>query len=292
MKAILASVMLFALSTAMASDPGQLLDCSDWTFLEPGLYCQEVIPPTCSEGIWCTPSNATKAADTLGRTVAVRYTPDASFGSCGTCNLPVGRTELVAYENGSETVLGYIEDRCTAQLQDCTQDKIRGYGIEVSGVELAWIEFDAIDGEVSVAVEHRVPDPPGFRWNPALISIGGFPTLMEVLQTYSTSDSSLGFTVPLRPEGFEDADWFDTYTGDLATVGDWSQAQPLQCGYPASTPQVGDYLTVIDSQPPPVPGQGYYYVTAVTRAGERRYGRQAANGVLTGRDPAALPDCD
>ena len=82
------------------------------------------------------------------------------------------------------------------------------------------------------------------------------------------------------PEGFEDADWFDTYYGDLATVGDWSQVQPLQCGYPASSPSVGDYLEVADTLPTPSPGQGYYYVTAVMFQGETRYGRKASGGQL------------
>ena len=49
------------------------------------------------------------------------------------------------------------------------------------------------------------------------------------------------------PEGLQYADYFDTYRGDLATVGGWSQAQPSQCGYPATPPSVGDYLTVEDT---------------------------------------------
>jgi len=57
----------------------------------------------------------------------------------------------------------------------------------------------------------------------------------------------------------------------------------LQCGYPASPPSVGDYLTVADPLPTPSPGQGRYYVTAVTYLGERRYGRKRSGGVLSGR---------
>jgi len=93
------------------------------------------------------------------------------------------------------------------------------------------------------------------------------------------------------PEGFPAADYFDTYYGDLATVGDWSQAQPLQCGYPATVPSVGDYLEVADPLPNPEPGHGRYYVTAVTHQGQRRYGRKSSGGVLSGRDPAVLPTC-
>ncbi len=94
------------------------------------------------------------------------------------------------------------------------------------------------------------------------------------------------------PEGLPVADYFDTYYGDLATVGDWSQAQPLQCGFPSTPPSVGDYLAVADPLPDPAPGHGRYYVTAVTHQGQRRYGRKATNGVLSGRDPAVLPGCE
>jgi hypothetical protein len=93
------------------------------------------------------------------------------------------------------------------------------------------------------------------------------------------------------PEGFQFADHFDSYYGNLATVDDWSQAQPLQCGYPAIAPSVGDYLTVADTLPELEPGQGRYFVTAVTHQGETRYGRKSSGGVLTGRDPAVLPGC-
>ena len=93
------------------------------------------------------------------------------------------------------------------------------------------------------------------------------------------------------PEGFQFADHFDSYYGDITTVGDWSQTQPLQCGFPASAPSVGDYLIVDDTLPALEPGEGRYFVTAVTHQGETRYGRKSSGGVLTGRDPALLPGC-
>ncbi len=74
-------------------------------------------------------------------------------------------------------------------------------------------------------------------------------------------------------------------------MGDWSQAQPLQCGYPATPPSVGDYLTLNDSLPDPPAGHGRYYVTAATYQGQTRYGRKASGGRLSGRDPGVLPAC-
>ena len=70
------------------------------------------------------------------------------------------------------------------------------------------------------------------------------------------------------PEGFQFADYFDTYYGVLEQPIDFKKAQPLQCGYPGASPEVGDYLTVADTVPNPAPGQGYYYVTAVTHQGQ------------------------
>ena len=92
------------------------------------------------------------------------------------------------------------------------------------------------------------------------------------------------------PEGFQFADFFDTYYGTLPV--DFTQSQPLQCGYPATPPSVGDYLTVTDTLPNPSSRQGYWYVTAVNYQGQVRYGRRSSGGVLTGRDPGLLPGCE
>ncbi len=59
----------------------------------------------------------------------------------------------------------------------------------------------------------------------------------------------------------------------------------------AAAPAVGDYLTVADTLPELKLGQGCYFVTAVTHLSETRYGRKSSGGVLTGRDPAVLPEC-
>ena len=129
--------------------------------------------------------------------------------------------------------------------------------------------------------------------NPLLwmLAIEGFTTTFEILQTFTPVADAISFRVPAIPEGFEFASFFDTYWGDLGTVGDWSQAQPLQCGFPVVPPSVGNYFAVADTLPDPAPGNGYYYVTAVNHQGQRRYGRKSIGGVLTGRDPAVLPPC-
>lgn len=92
------------------------------------------------------------------------------------------------------------------------------------------------------------------------------------------------------PEGLPAADWFDTYYGEIGNY-DFTEAQPLQCGYPATSPEVGDYLTVADPLPTPSAGQGRWYLTAVAYQAETRHGRRRIGGVLTGRDPGRLPAC-
>ena len=116
----------------------------------------------------------------------------------------------------------------------------------------------------------------------------GFTTTFDVLQTYTPQ---LGFRVPHMPKGMPAADKFDTYWGPLTKPLDFTQARPLQCGYPAAPPHVGDYLTVADPLPTPTPGSGYYYVTSATYQGQTRYGRRTTKGKLSGRDPALLPGC-
>ena len=101
----------------------------------------------------------------------------------------------------------------------------------------------------------------------------------------------MGFRVPYMPEGMAGADHFDTFYGPLAHPIDFTQAHPLQCGYPATPPHVGDYLTVNDPLPAPEPGTGHYYITSATYQGQTRYGRKATNGHLSGRDPAVLSAC-
>ena len=123
------------------------------------------------------------------------------------------------------------------------------------------------------------------------VNIEGFTTTFEILQTYTPTVNEISFRVPYMPEGFQSADWFDTYVGVLTNPIDFGSAHPLRCGYPASPPATGDFITVADTLPDPAPGYGVYYVTAVTHQGQTRYGRKSSGGVLTGRDPAVLPGC-
>ena len=48
--AVLAAVAVF-FSPVLASNPGEPLDCSDWVFLEPGFWCEPVVPFPCNPNL-------------------------------------------------------------------------------------------------------------------------------------------------------------------------------------------------------------------------------------------------
>ncbi len=190
------------------------------------------------------------------------------------------RYQLRRYDGVTEHVVGHIETR------------LNGLGgVDNLRIDSYYVDFDPQGGRLLLWLE-SVCNTPGCyapqRW---VAAIEGFTSMFEILQTYTPTSGPISFRVPYMPEGFPAADSFSTYHGDLSTVGDWSQAQPLQCAYPAPMPSVGDYLTVPDTLPNPAPGLGRYYVTSVNYQGQTRYGRKTISGVLSGRDPAVLPAC-
>ncbi len=277
-----------------ASDPGEPLDCTDWVILEPGLTCTYFHPSF----QLVSQKGSNLVIDNSGAPIQLDY-----HG----CSTRLQRWDPL---NGWKT-LAFVEDR-TGLFNVC-QTYDRGSPVlstmETSETghlvnDVLW--FDAVDGSVifpfrsfcSLSCQGTGCGgncPPTYgafpftKWR--VIKFEGFAKLFDLVQTYNPASASLTFTVPAHPEGLRGADWFDTYYGDLAMVGDWSQAQPLACDYPASSPSRGDYLEVADPLPDPAPGEGRYYVTAVHYQGEARYGRKSSGGVLSGRDPTLLPAC-
>ena len=277
---------------ALASEPGQPIDVDDWEIFEPSLHASTWLPrnsscvggssvttkpPECHLGFFFRwdgqggDDNAGSAVDASGvQWVLMRE------------DLPVG----CPVEPASfiwKLISCSPSATCTEAAQipgwRCAGEEFRPLGL--------WI--DSVNGYLYLRAETGVWGNQS-SYAQEIHRFSGLPTAFEILQTYAPGP--LSFRVPYMPEGFQHAEWFDTYYGDLATVGDWSQAQPFQCGYPATAPETGDYLTVEDTLPTPAPGRGYYYVTAVNYQGQRRYGRQANGGVLTGRDSAVLPECN
>ena len=235
------------------------------------------------------------AADNTGNLLTLRFTYIETY-SGGDHTL--GRLEIVRTSGSVEQIVAYVEDRLNPSGRDSLRPLYnwdstieRGRTPFFPGFVVEAFVFDPASGRVLIFVTSRCSLCelyPEAQW---IVAIEGFSTTFEILQSYEPTSGALGFRVPYMPEGFPAASYFDTYYGDLATVGDWSNAQPLQCGYPASPPHVGDYLTVTDPLPDPPLNHGRYYFTAVNYMGQTRYGRKSSGGVLTGRDPALLPAC-
>jgi hypothetical protein len=293
-------------SSALASQPGQPLDCSDWVFLEPGLSCTVMIPrghcevsfpgyddSACSVG-------GTSAVDNQSRLITLQNGPP--LPSCGQFS-PGDNAQIVQYTGGTGSVVAYIAGRCVGSNR---ADFVR-FGINAGAGH--GFTFDAVGGRLLIPMNtfcvgyaagdcpedydgDGVPDPFPTEYGSLdkrqIMVISGFATMFDVLQTYTPT---LGLGVPHMPEGLGGADHFDTYWGPLTKPIDFTQAHPLQCGYPATPPHVGDYETVTDTLPTPAPDNGYYYLTATTYQGQTRYGRKTTAGKLSGRDPALLPAC-
>jgi hypothetical protein len=292
-------LVAFASSGALASEPGQPLDCSDWVFNEGGHGCQAVVA-------WPTPSSpyvdlgdgTTRVLDTGGRMLRVATIPAPGAPLCAGYTLL--RTEILEYDGATESVVGYVDERCGPGTTSVDEIRFYGYDSDSPTRNPARLLFDPQHGRLLIPLDTHCHESSSGSGNPYcayldtvgpwLAAITGFTTTFDVLQTF-TPQPALGFRVPYMPEGMGGADHFDTYWGPLTHPLDFTQAHPLQCGYPATAPHVGDYLTVADTVPTPEPGHGVYYVTAATYQGATRYGRKTSAGHMTGRDPDLLPAC-
>lgn len=284
-KAVLRASLALALVPAWASNPGDPLDCTDLQPDSPGYSCSIYAPMTPSGPQYYDFGQYTET-DNEGQLLEVRrheIGPCFSFGS-------QWRTQIIRINGTTETVVAHWDDRCFTSYMDRIEPA--NVRIDSSGGQTGILNFDRSNGRV-LAHLASVCQGGGCSYGTRhwVASIAGFTTLFEVLQTYDPVTNQLAFRVPYMPEGMGGVDYFDTYYGSLSTPIDFTQAQALQCQYPGATPNVGDFLTVADTLPNPSAGHGYYFVTAATYQGQKRYGRQGTTGQLTGRDPQLLPAC-
>jgi len=277
---------------AVASEPGEPLALEDWELVDPTFAFGLIVPPgECWEdpALRCN-ANTTFGIDAEGLHWALRKTPwSDQWGNPMLCggSFQLHLLELVRCNED------LVNCASVARLYERCQFRPEGGLYCVDGADPTAVWLNSTNGRLFFRFQSTEPKPNcnSYPHTSTVLRVSGLPTFFEILQTYTPSTTSVSFRVPYMPEGFQAADSFDTYYGSLATVGDWSQAEPMQCDYPAVMPDAGDYLTVPDTLPTPAPGQGYYYVTAVTYQGQTRYGRKASAGVLSGRDPAVLPEC-
>jgi len=306
MSRLLAAAVLlvaFACSGAFASEPGQPPDCSDFVFLEPGHSAQnyDQVPGTLGAQ-WTAVTTERTTIDAGGRRLkAYRYEGDEIPCPGERPNVSL---RISALYGDVETLIAYLPPRCgvvsgsyDAAFNDTSAfgfgpSSCPEFGLVDQNTRSSCVAFNAVTGRLHVTFwGHSYAPPNGTLNQKRTCEITGFATQAEIIQTFVPQAAALSFRVPYMPEGMASADHFDTYWGNLTHPLDFTQAHPLQCDYPAAPPHVGDYLTVADTIPTPVPGRGIYYVTAATYQGATRYGRKTTAGHLSGRDPALLPAC-
>ena len=180
-----------------------------------------------------------------------------------------------------EVIATIVERRYGQSYTDKQIHAARSWSIDLTNGELLLEVNGYCEESLCGSRIHRV----------GTIRISGLPSLYDIELSYQPP-STLSFNVPVRPEGLVGADSFSVYAGDVRMTSDLSQATPLKCTVPAGRPPVpGEHLSVADPLPNPAPGDARYYVAAVNYQGQRRAGRTSMNGVLQGRDAAALHGC-
>lgn len=293
---VLVALLVFS-SLALASQPGQPMDCTDWTDVAPEIACREVLRCE-SEDTRCRWGSGSQM-DNEG---AIFYWRSRTTGVPIQCEVGVLNGvvwDLVRLRNGAEEVIGtFPGERCGVHPETYESYAPPGGGM---------MEFDPLDGRLVIMMDWSCTVFTGYEpWTGKcpyghmgpwyglgerrILAIEGFTTLFDVIDSYAPTPSNFGFRVPHRPEGLRAADRFDTYTGEVTRPLDLSQAQPLQCGYPEAPPLAGNYLT-FPANGTPAPGQAVYYLTSVTYQGQTRAGRKALDGRLSGRDASQLPVC-
>jgi hypothetical protein len=123
-----------------------------------------------------------------------------------------------------------------------------------------------------------------------LIEISGLPKLFDTFVTFVPGGGAISVLTPALPDAFRTADSLQVWTGNVRSMPDWSQAQPLAC-MAAQSPTPGQLVSVPDTLPDPPVGQGRYYLVASQNGADRRLGRQYVNGAFSARQPAGLPEC-
>jgi hypothetical protein len=173
----------------------------------------------------------------------------------------------------------------------CDVFPCNGWWIQFDYYGVGAAHFDVTNGSILLVVRsQRMTPQGGDEERIGLLEISGFPKLFDTLLTFVPGGQSIGILTPAHPDGFRSADSLQVWTGNLRSLPDWSDAQPLTCNSTTS-PTPGQAVSVVDTLPDPPVGQGRYYLTASVNGPDRRLGRQYLNGAFSARDPSTLPVC-
>ena len=236
--------------------------------------CNATLPPWECWSIFYSPLGYIIGVDAAGSTYHVT-SEDFDFGGGR-------RGEILQRMNRS----GVSTDIARIVRQVCLGEQCNpGKSLSVGAVGL-----DVTSGRIILAVSASYcasPDPCFGRIG--VVEITGLPTLFDTFLTF-TNAQSLTLLTPAHPDGFRAADSLQVWTGDLRSLPDWSQAQPLVC-QAAASPNAGQIVAIGDSLPSPAIGEGRYYVSASTHGPDRRLGRQYNSGGFSARNNSMLPIC-
>jgi len=212
----LIGILLFAagLVPIHASDPGDPLDCSDWVLLEPGLSCVALIPYPCEESPWCPISSDVTTTDNHGRFFQTRRfrLPPIPCPN-GSTVFDAWRTELVAFDGISESLVAYIEDRCgpipfaiDRIWPDATPDN------NVEGEHFSYSRFNAVNGHLCAGFTNHSFSAGLYDSDSWIACFEGFPTLAETLPPGPEGPQGPpGPLIPACPDADGDA-WADCVT--------------------------------------------------------------------------------
>jgi hypothetical protein len=151
------------------------------------------------------------------------------------------------------------------------------------------LKIDLVHGALLIGVSGSpsIGAPP---WEGGVIRIDGLPKLFDTLLTFIPGQQAMNILTPAHPDGFRSADSLQVWTGNVRSMPDWSQAEALTCAA-AVSPAPGQIVSVPDTLPDPVVGEGRYYLVASQSGADRRLGRQYVDGAFSARTPAGLPVC-
>jgi len=181
------------------------------------------------------------------------------------------------------TVAYLLSARCRGGVP-CTNQDIFTY----SSFGASKIILDIVRGTLTLGVYANYDNNDNTQ--AGILEVRGLSSLFDTLLTFIPPGQTLSMRTPVLPDGFRAADSLQVWTGNVRTLPDWSQAQPLAC-MAATSPAPGQLVSVADALPDPSAGEGRYYVVASQSGAQRRLGREYVNSGFSARDPAGLPVC-
>jgi len=215
-------------------------------------------------------------------------------------NDAVGNTYLmtgVLWAGGGPGLVVIYRDRHTGLHEPLIQVTLDTGPVDAEGeaqtlFSATFPSIDLVHGTITFAAEGETLNafPGASVRESTIITINGLPQLYDEMLSFVPGGSALSLTTAVLPDAFRSADSVQVWTGNVRSMPDWSQAEPLTCTA-AINPTPGQVLLVADSLQDPSLNEGRYYVAANVSGGERRLGRQYVTGSFSARDPSSLPAC-